>query len=148
MHTYMCIYVYAASSPVPCQVAAHAAVEKRKMGRPLGTFHSRAPSSDPARPTIRSAASLRGSPRWARILMKKVGKPFRTRAHTRCPTCNVEIHMHAPGQTAAAPPSGAADGTSSVASGAVFGRARVSDLSPEKSIPVARNILRHCLPHV
>ena len=30
----MCIYVYAASSPVPCQVAAHAAVEKRKMGRP------------------------------------------------------------------------------------------------------------------
>ena len=49
------------------------------MGRPLGAFHSRAPSSDPARPAIRSAASLRGSPRWARILMKKVGKPFRAR---------------------------------------------------------------------
>ena len=52
---------------------------KRKMGRPLGAFHSRAPSSDPARPAIRSAASLRGSPRWARILMKKVGRPFRAR---------------------------------------------------------------------
>ena len=35
--------------------------------------------SEPTLPAVRSAASLKGSPRCARILMKKVGKPRLTR---------------------------------------------------------------------